>query len=194
MVKGPYKKKDRKIVDGTDYKFCRVCTDWFEVSGNHWYIKRSNLCDSCSYYCKTKYFSDSKEWNRNNRDKLRKAARARLQRDPATKMRERMGRSIWRCVKGIRGKSRHLPYTMEELVTDMRSKFKDNMSFDNYGKWHVDHIIPLKAKNKDGSYYWNQEELADPTSQIFKKAWNLDNLQPLWASENHKKKDKILCQ
>jgi len=51
------------------------------------------------------------------------------------------------------------------------------MNWENYGKWHIDHIIPLaSAKNKE-----EMENL-----------FHYSNLQPLWASDNFKKSDKIL--
>lgn len=48
------------------------------------------------------------------------------------------------------------------------------MSWDNYGKWHIDHIKPLA-----------DFDLSDPKQ--FKEACHYSNLQPLWAEENHKK-------
>ena len=55
------------------------------------------------------------------------------------------------------------------------------MTWGNYGKWHVDHIIP-QAFFK----YTSTDDVE------FKYCWSLNNLQPLWAKDNIKKKDKIL--
>jgi hypothetical protein len=56
------------------------------------------------------------------------------------------------------------------------SKFIDGMSWENYGVWHLDHIIPLcSAKNKEEVLLLN----------------HYTNLQPLWAEENLKKGGKI---
>ena len=54
------------------------------------------------------------------------------------------------------------------------------MSWENYGKWHIDHIIPR--------VYFNIQELGD---EEFQKCWSLENLRPLWAKDNIMKKDKI---
>ena len=54
------------------------------------------------------------------------------------------------------------------------------MSWDNYGEWHIGHIIPkvfFKYKSTDDIE--------------FKYCWSLDNLQPLWAKDNLRKKTYI---
>jgi len=47
------------------------------------------------------------------------------------------------------------------------------MTWQNYGEWHIDHIRPLCS--------FDFESTQDAS---FKKAWSLDNLQPLWAEDN----------
>lgn len=37
-------------------------------------------------------------------------------------------------------------YSTDELLTHLEKQFKPGMSWDNYGEWHVDHIIPRAAK------------------------------------------------
>lgn len=67
---------------------------------------------------------------------------------------------------------RDLGCSVLELKTYIENKFTNGMTWDNYGEWHVDHIIPLaSAKSSD--------ELI--------KLCHYTNLQPLWASENLKK-------
>lgn len=58
------------------------------------------------------------------------------------------------------------------LIKHLEEQFSEGMSWDNYGEWHIDHIIPLcKGKTKEGIL-----ELSHYT-----------NLQPLWAEDNFKK-------
>lgn len=66
----------------------------------------------------------------------------------------------------------------EKLVSHFESKFKPGMTWDNYGKWHIDHIRPLSKFNLQC-----REEVL--------KANHFLNLQPLWAIENIKKGAKI---
>ena len=64
------------------------------------------------------------------------------------------------------------------LRLHLQSKFKPGMSFSNYGKWHIDHIIPCA-----------RFDLSKVSEQ--KICFNWKNLQPLWAEENLKKQDKL---
>lgn len=56
-------------------------------------------------------------------------------------------------------------------------QFKDGMSWDNYGKWHLDHIYPI---SKATSY-----EMALELNHY-------TNFQPLWAFDNISKNDKVV--
>jgi len=64
-------------------------------------------------------------------------------------------------------------YTINELKQHLESKFKTGMSWENIGKWHIDHIVPISFFKYD-----------KPEDQEFKYCWSLHNLQPLWAREN----------
>jgi hypothetical protein len=57
------------------------------------------------------------------------------------------------------------------LKAYLEAKFKPGMSWDNYGEWHIDHIIPL-----------NDFELT--IREQFLDAVHYTNLQPLWKAEN----------
>ena len=66
------------------------------------------------------------------------------------------------------------PLQLREYI---EKKFVDGMNWENRGKWHIDHIIPLcSTKNEDEVY----------------KLCHYTNLQPLWDEDNLKKSDKIL--
>ena len=67
--------------------------------------------------------------------------------------------------------------TFDGLKEYLENQFKDNMSWDNYGEWHIDHIIPLSLAKTEEDVY---------------KLCHYINLQPLWAEENLKKSNKII--
>jgi len=50
------------------------------------------------------------------------------------------------------------------------------MSWDNHGKWHIDHIKPISSF----------------TEETIMQANHYSNLQPLWAAENLSKGAKII--
>jgi hypothetical protein len=76
---------------------------------------------------------------------------------------------------------RFIGCTMEELKLHIESQFQEGMHWGNWNKkgWHLDHIYPLSLVDCT-----DEEEL--------KKVCNYKNLQPLWASENHKKHNKVV--
>ena len=65
-------------------------------------------------------------------------------------------------------------YTTEEFIINMASKFRDGMSWNNWGEWHIDHIKPRRKF----------------TTKQIKECFNPDNLQPLWKHDNLKKGSK----
>jgi len=67
--------------------------------------------------------------------------------------------------------------TPEDLKRYLEERFISNMSWENYGKWHIDHKIPLSSAS-------NEEELY--------KLCHFTNLQPLWAEDNIRKGNKLI--
>jgi hypothetical protein len=51
----------------------------------------------------------------------------------------------------------------------LESKFTEDMNWDNFGEWEIDHIMPV---SKGGSFHYT-------------------NTQPLWKTENRKKSNKL---
>ena len=82
----------------------------------------------------------------------------------------------------IKFKFKHLQLlgcNYETLKNHLNSLFTEGMSFDNYGKWELDHIIPVSKFNLN-----NVEEV--------KKCFNYINLQPLWKIDNIIKSNKLI--
>lgn len=70
-------------------------------------------------------------------------------------------------------------YSIDELKKHLENQFQPGMSWDNYGEWHIDHIKPDSLFNYS-SY----------NDQGFLDSWSLENLQPLWKSDNVRKSNK----
>jgi hypothetical protein len=91
---------------------------------------------------------------------------------------------VWEQLK--KGKNRRstfvlLGYTSDELKLNLEKRFKSGMSWDNYGEWHIDHIVPRAAFN-----------ITCAEDFDFKRCWALDNLQPLWKTDNFYKSNKLI--
>lgn len=111
------------------------------------------------------------------RKKARSKQRKRwFARNPSMRVRNSISSRMWAAIKGStdgRLFSR-LGYSADQLTDHLEWLFAPGMSWENYGKWHIDHIKPCAA--------------FDLTDQVqFSECWALENLQPLWAGENCRK-------
>jgi hypothetical protein len=70
----------------------------------------------------------------------------------------------------------------EQLRAYIEKQFNDGMNWDNFGKWHIDHVIPLCRFDAN-----SEAEM--------KAAWHYSNLRPLWAKDNlsRPKKHGLIC-
>jgi hypothetical protein len=158
---------------------------------------KSRVLDNChkSYRrTKTKHIESSRQWAKNNRDRsnnikhrwkinhreqylegARRYTTYKCQ-DPFYRLNKRMSTAIWRSLKAGKANKRWentVKFTFEELKLHLESMFVEGMTWDNYGKvWSVDHIKPIVL------------------CELFEEAWQLSNLQPLFNSENARKRDK----
>lgn len=71
-----------------------------------------------------------------------------------------------------------LGYSPDTLKRHIERQFEDGMSWDNYGEWHIDHIIPVA-------------EMIRINISCPKKINALKNLRPMWAKENQSKGDRF---
>lgn len=69
-----------------------------------------------------------------------------------------------------------LGYSYDILKSNIESKFKEGMSWENHGNWHVDYIIPISLF-REGT-----------DASIVNR---LDNLRPLWSNDNLVRQNKI---
>ena len=69
-----------------------------------------------------------------------------------------------------------LGYSALELKEHIEKQFKDGMSWDNHGEWHIDHVRPVTNFSID-------EDVSIVCA--------LENLQPLWEFDNLSKSNKF---
>ena len=93
-------------------------------------------------------------------------------------MRNMIGRIVQRGYNKDKPTCEILGYDNESLKLHLANQFTEGMSWDNYGEWHIDHIIPVS--------WWISQGVTDPS--IINA---LENLQPLWAADNLSKGAKI---
>ncbi len=103
--------------------------------------------------------------------------------NPMHKLNRSIGSQIGRSLKGNK-KGAHWEdltgFTLEQLKKHLEKQFTENMTWNNYGEWHLEHKIPLVVHNFTKS-----------THTDFKKAWALKNLQPMWKHDNFVKHTKL---
>ena len=75
----------------------------------------------------------------------------------------------------------YLGCTIDEFISHIESQFQPGMSWDNYGEWQIDHIMPLSMI----------DEKSDIEPQLFALC-NYKNCKPLWAYDNNSKNDSII--
>ena len=175
--------RDRKRADGRQ-RYCRDCQKSYDSR-----YRDDNKEKLSQYYQDTKerkkqYAQEHKE---DRRIYQKEYKRNRNANDPAFVLRSNVNRHIHHALKRAGGSKagesvlQYLPYTIEELKEHLQNQFVEDMSWDNYGEWHIDHIYPQSKLPYDSMSHPN-----------FLKCWALDNLQPLWASANITKGNKII--
>ncbi len=133
----------------------------------------------------SEYRSDYKKDYRNkNKDVINHYKREKWARDmqcPKFRLKESIRSRYKRVIKQknttVRSKEM-VGCSIEELKLHIESKFIDGMNWNNYGKWHIDHIKPIS------SFDLSKEDEV-------KKCFHYSNLQPLWEIDNLKKGSKF---
>lgn len=127
-----------------------------------------------------------RQWQQRNPDKVKQYN---TKRRSTTKgklectIRSRISKTIAKGSKFSRRTFDLLGYSADDLKRHIERWFLPGMSWGNYGHqaWHIDHKIPLAAFNYE-----------TPDDIDFKRAWALENLQPMWAADNLSKGAKLM--
>ncbi len=192
----------------------KTCTKCKQTKQLTEFSKRSASPDGLRSQCKVCVKASTIKWQQNNREKVnaknkkyrennrekvkasdsirkkrpeykkRYNARRRERRktDPQYKLANNLRSRVHKVLKG-KNKSAStmamLDCTGACLIEHLESQFQPGMTWENYGTWHADHMMPCASF-----------DLKDPEQQ--RQCFHYTNLQPMWASENISKGDKIL--
>jgi hypothetical protein len=136
---------------------------------------------------KEKSMKTQKQWQNNNKEKINEVRRENHHKKYQTDILYKLKINIRNRVKMFL-KSTNFDLDVnrtydivgcspDELRDYLSSKFTEGMSWENYGKWHIDHIIPISSAN---------------TKDDVCRLSHYTNLQPLWEKDNLKKGNKII--
>ena len=172
-------------------KFCSKCKQ--EKLILEFYIDKSKKdgvscwCVKCHQtyhktYSQTKTYKEyNKEYRKVHRKDIQKYQTLKKHIDLNYKLICYLRTRMWYALKNNRKFLSTMSLTgcdIEYLMYYLQCKFTKGMNWDNYGKWHVDHIKPCASF-----------DLSKHKEQ--KKCFHYTNLQPLWAEDNFKKGDKL---
>jgi hypothetical protein len=177
-------------------EYCQSCSQKVNNKhktkrGNYTHIKRSkSVCKTCKveYPATNEYFPNSKATkNGLSLGRCKKCIhKIAGKRDRATiqgRLNRLVSNNIRVSLHGLKDNNHWedlVGYTLKDLMKHLECKFKLGMTWENYGKWHIDHIIPKSV------FQFNSPDDID-----FKRCWALKNLQPLWHWENESKGAKV---
>lgn len=105
-----------------------------------------------------------------DRKSERRARRLAQRRYPAMMLRTRLGGYL--RAKNTDVFKEMIGCTIRQLILHLEAQFNSRMTWQNYGKWEIDHIVPC-------SYFRLPEEQD--------KCFHFSNLRPLWRLSNRKR-------
>ncbi|AZF89935.1 hypothetical protein [Methanosarcina virus MetMV] len=124
-----------------------------------------------------------KQWRAKNPERYKEIQRRKYSSTPARKLHKIVSVGIYKALRGSKaGRSWEelVSYTVDDLKKHLEKKFQPGMSWENYGRWHLDHRVPKSVFNFE-----------TPEDIDFKECWSLKNLQPMWAADNIRKSNKL---
>jgi len=174
--------KNSSYKDGLQYK-CKLCCKQYYQKNKDLLKERSKLYkEKNKEYClewQRKYYQENKELiNKKNKEYRRNRFKTDVMYRLKHNVRSRV--NIFSKRKKYKKKYSSIKYLGCDFSIYriyIENRFKEGMTWDNYGEWHIDHIMPLASAK-------TEEELM--------KLFHYTNTQPLWAEENIKKGAKIL--
>jgi len=168
-----------------------ACKDCRSTEGHEWHIKNklkvSKRKKEWRDANKEIHARRGKKWKTENRDKVKESWRKCAKKRRSTligKLNANTSCAIYYSLSSGTKAKQHwetlVGYNVEQLKKHLEKQFTEGMTWDNYGKWEIDHKIPISAFNYE-----------TPSDIDFKQCWSLSNLQPLWKFDNRSKWNRL---
>lgn len=170
----PIEQFHRRTQSGREHQHYSACKDCWKLKGRAWVDANAERAKQLT----RDWFAKDPERSR----AIYRAAQRRRLADPVKRLHARVSNQVWQALRGRKsGRSTEslLGYTFAELHAHLERQFTKGMTWENYGQWHIDHIIPLSSFT-----------IAGPGDPELRRAWGMTNLRPLWAEENLLKRNK----
>ena len=113
---------------------------------------------------------------------IRRYEKERIKSDPGYAILSALRRRFSHALKGrlkCANTKQLLGCSIENFKIYLESKFEPGMSWENYGRWHIDHIMPCSIF-----------DLTKLDHQ--KRCFHFSNMQPMWAVDNFRKGKRVL--
>ena len=108
---------------------------------------------------------------RDNPDRAEEYTRYKVKTNTGRRIREILETKSKRCME-------YVGCEIEFFMMHLEEQFAEGMTWENYGEWHLDHVIPCAAFDM-------------PDDVQVAACFNWRNYQPLWQRDNIAKKDKF---
>jgi hypothetical protein len=186
-----------------DSKKCRICSVVLTETNK---VKGQRLCRNCNSTLCKEYKKNNKKiiseynkvykkehqkeiqtynqnYNITNRDTIQKRHTAYLRNKRKTDINYKLAvncrNKIKKMIKTNYSSLKLVGCSPDFLKKWLQFNFKPGMTFDNYGTyWHIDHVVPC--------YHFDLND-----DNQLKKCFHWSNLQPLEATKNLQKKEKL---
>lgn len=122
-----------------------------------------------------------KNYYSSNKEKISNTLKSKYHSDPLFKLKHLVRNRISKFLKTKNWSKNSRTFEMigcspADLKLYLEGKFLEGMMWENHGKWHIDHIIPLSS--------------AETGKEVYQLS-HYTNLQPLWSEDNLKKNNKL---
>lgn len=183
------KKLVKIVIDEKIIKKCTVCNLEKSLKQYKTNLKSndnfSNICIDCSpksEWTVEKQRISEKKYRLNNPDKIKEKYKKQSL-DINRRVRNSLNHRISESLKSMNNKKtnktkQYIGCEISFFRTWIQYQFQQNMSWNNYGEWHLDHVKPCSSYNLNN----NNDVL---------ECFNWKNYQPLWSKDNLIKSDKI---
>jgi hypothetical protein len=125
-----------------------------------------------------------KKWRNENKDHIREYNNQRYKDDELLRLRKITSSRVLSALKSSKSKKtiEYLGCDIDFFKKHIEDQFIEGMSWDNYGDWEIDHIIPVK-------YIENN---TPPTINEVCERLHYTNTQPLWKKDNMSKSNRYI--